>query len=117
MIIGVPKEIKNNENRVGMTPGGAKGYLKRGHKVIVEAHAGEGSGFMDDEYKAVGCEVYPDVKKLFQDADMIIKVKEPLPSEYGLVQRRPDPVYLPASGSRAGSDRSAAQGQGQGRSF
>ena len=84
MIIGVPKEIKNNENRVGMTPGGAKGYLKKGHRVIVEAHAGEGSGFMDDEYKAVGCEIYPDVKKLFQDADMIIKVKEPLPSEYGL---------------------------------
>jgi len=84
MIIGVPKEIKNNENRVGMTPGGAKAYIRKGHKVIVETHAGEGSGFTDEEYKNAGCEVYSDVKKLFADADMIIKVKEPLPSEYGL---------------------------------
>lgn len=84
MIIGVPKEIKNNENRVGMTPGGAKAYLKRGHKVLIETHAGEGSGFTDEEYKAAGCEIYTDVKKLFQDADMIVKVKEPLEAEYGL---------------------------------
>lgn len=84
MIIGVPKEIKNNENRVGMTPGGAKAYIRKGHKVIVETHAGEGSGFMDDEYKSVGCEIYADVKQLFADADMIVKVKEPLPAEYGL---------------------------------
>jgi alanine dehydrogenase len=84
MIIGVPKEIKNNENRVGMTPGGAKSYVKKGHKVIIETHAGEGSGFSDEEYKAAGCEIYTDVKKLFAEADMIIKVKEPLESEYGL---------------------------------
>lgn len=83
MIIGVPKEIKNNENRVGMTPGGAKAYRKNGHRVIVEAHAGEGSGFTDEEYKAAGCEIYTDVDKLFADADMIVKVKEPLPAEYG----------------------------------
>ena len=84
MIIGVPKEIKNNENRVGMTPGGAKAYIRRGHKVIVETHAGEGSGFRDEEYEAVGCEIYSDVKQLFADAEMIIKVKEPLPPEYEL---------------------------------
>jgi alanine dehydrogenase len=84
MIIGVPKEIKNNENRVGMTPGGAKAYIRKGHKVIIETHAGEGSGFHDEEYKAVGCEIYPDVKQLFADADMIIKVKEPLAPEYDL---------------------------------
>ena len=84
MIIGVPKEIKNNENRVGMTPGGAKSYIKKGHKVIIETHAGEGSGFSDEEYKAAGCEIYTDVKKLFADADMIVKVKEPLEAEYGL---------------------------------
>jgi len=52
MIIGVPKEIKNNENRVGMTPGGAKSYVKKGHKVLIETHAGEGSGFLRVEYKA-----------------------------------------------------------------
>ena len=84
MIIGVPKEIKNNENRVGMTPGGAKSYIKKGHKVIIETHAGEGSGFSDEEYKAAGCEIYTDVKKLFAEADMIVKVKEPLEAEYGL---------------------------------
>lgn len=87
MIIGVPKEIKNNENRVGMTPGGAKSYIKSGHKVIIETHAGEGSGFSDDEYRAIGCEIYTDVKKLFEDADMIIKVKEPLAAEYGLFRK------------------------------
>lgn len=84
MIIGIPKEIKNNENRVGMTPGGAKSYVKKGHKVIIETHAGEGSGFSDEEYEAAGCEIYTDVKKLFSDADMIVKVKEPLEPEYGL---------------------------------
>ncbi len=84
MIIGVPKEIKNNENRIGMTPGGAKSYVKKGHKVIIETRAGEGSGFSDEEYIDAGCEIYADVKQLFADADMIIKVKEPLPSEYGL---------------------------------
>ncbi len=87
MIIGVPKEIKNNENRVGMTPGGAKTYVNKGHKVIVENHAGEGSGFTDAEYIAAGCEIYTDVKKLFTDADMIVKVKEPLESEYGLFKK------------------------------
>lgn len=84
MIIGVPKEIKNNENRVGMTPGGAKAYVKAGHKVLIETNAGAGSGFTDAEYVAQGCEIYSDVKKLFADADMIIKVKEPLEAEYGL---------------------------------
>jgi alanine dehydrogenase len=84
MIIGVPKEIKNNENRVGMTPGGAKSYIKKGHKVIVETRAGEGSGFTDGEYRDAGCEIYEDVKKLFADADMIVKVKEPLEAEYDL---------------------------------
>lgn len=84
MIIGVPKEIKNNENRVGMTPGGAKSYVKNGHKVLIETHAGEGSGFSDEEYQAAGCEIYTDVKRLFADADMIVKVKEPLEAEYAL---------------------------------
>lgn len=84
MIIGVPKEIKNNENRVGMTPGGAKSYISNGHKVIVETHAGEGSGFTDEEYKTAGCEIYTDREKLFADAAMIVKVKEPLAAEYDL---------------------------------
>lgn len=84
MIIGVPKEIKNNENRVGMTPGGAKAYIRKGHQVIVETNAGEGSGFTDEEYRKVGCKIESDVKKLFADSEMIVKVKEPLPAEYNL---------------------------------
>lgn len=84
MIIGVAKEIKNNENRVGLTPAGADVLVKAGHKVFVEQTAGIGSGFEDADYTAVGAEIVADKKKLFDDAEMIIKVKEPLESEYDL---------------------------------
>ncbi len=84
MIIGVAKEIKNNENRVGLTPAGADALVKAGHKVFVEQTAGIGSGFEDADYTAVGAEIVADKKKLFDDAEMIIKVKEPLESEYDL---------------------------------
>jgi alanine dehydrogenase len=82
MIIGVPKEIKNEEYRVGMTPNGAKDFVRAGHTVIVEAGAGVGSGFSDDEYEAAGAEL-ASVDDVFARADMIYKVKEPLPEEYG----------------------------------
>jgi len=84
MIIGVAKEIKNNENRVGLTPAGADALIKAGHKVLIEQGAGIGSGFEDEDYKSVGAEVLAEKKKLFDDAEMIIKVKEPLEAEYGL---------------------------------
>lgn len=87
MIIGIPKEIKNNENRVALTPGGVKTLITRGHKVIVETNAGIGSGFEDEEYVKTGAEVYTDKKALFNDADMIIKVKEPLKEEYDLFKK------------------------------
>lgn len=84
MIIGVSKEIKNNENRVGLTPAGADAFVKDGHTVLIEQSAGIGSGFDDDSYSAVGAQIVADKKKIFDDAEMIIKVKEPLEPEYEL---------------------------------
>ena len=84
MIIGVSKEIKNNENRVGLTPAGAEALVKAGHRVLVETGSGLGSGFDDESYAAVGAELLSDKKQLFDEAEMIVKVKEPLPAEYDL---------------------------------
>ncbi|MBB6463249.1 alanine dehydrogenase [Flammeovirga kamogawensis] len=86
MIIGVPKEIKNNENRVALTPGGAKELIKRGHQVYVQSTAGIGSGFSDDEYKAVGVNLLPTIEETYAIAEMIMKVKEPIEAEYPLIK-------------------------------
>lgn len=83
MKIGVPKEIKNREHRVGLVPGGVRALVKDGHKVMIEKGAGLGSGITDEEYKTAGAAIV-DKKRLFADADMIIKVKEPLEEEYAL---------------------------------
>ncbi|WP_372812959.1 alanine dehydrogenase [Paenibacillus sp.] len=83
MIIGVPKEIKNNENRVALTPGGAAMLTANGHQVLIEAGAGAGSGFTDDDYAKEGAEIVPETADVWGRADMIMKVKEPLPSEFG----------------------------------
>ncbi len=87
MLIGVPKEIKANENRVGMTPGGVAAMVQAGHHVFVETKAGIGSGFSDDEYKRCGAEILLTAKEVFAYADMIIKVKEPLPAEYDFFKK------------------------------
>lgn len=84
MIIGVIKEIKNNEFRVGLTPAGAHVLALDGHTVLVEAGAGNGSGFSDEEYLQAGAVISDDKKGIFDKADIIVKVKEPLASEYGL---------------------------------
>ncbi len=84
MLVGVPKEIKSQENRVAMTPGGAAVLTGAGHRVIVQAGAGEGSGFADSDYQAAGAEIVPGAEDVFAQADMIVKVKEPLPPEYPL---------------------------------
>lgn len=81
MIIGVPREIKNNENRVGLTPGGVHAYVLSGHRVLVEAGAGEGSSFTDEEYKEQGAEIVETAAEAW-DVDMVVKVKEPLSSEF-----------------------------------
>jgi alanine dehydrogenase len=86
MIIGVPKEIKNNENRVGLTPAGVAEFKKAGHEVYVQSSAGEGSGFPDEEYRNAGATMLPDIAAVYGIAEMIIKVKEPIESEYPLIK-------------------------------
>lgn len=87
MIIGVPKEIKNNENRVAMTPAGVVHLLNAGHKVIIETNAGLGSGFTNEEYIQAGAEIIESASDVWAKAEMIMKVKEPLPSEYGYFRK------------------------------
>ena len=87
MIIGIPKEIKNNENRVALTPAGAHELTKRGHKVYIQATAGVNSGFPDEAYVAVGAEILPTIEEVYARAEMIIKVKEPIAPEYKLIRK------------------------------
>ena len=87
MIIGVPKEIKNNENRVALTPAGVKELVKRGHTVYVQHTAGENSGFADAEYTEAGATILPTIEDVYAIAEMIVKVKEPIASEYSLVRK------------------------------
>jgi alanine dehydrogenase len=87
MIIGVPKEIKDHEFRVGLTPGGARALAQAGHRVLVEAGAGVGSGLEDDAYRAAGADMTTDKKALFERADLIVKVKEPQEPEYSLFRK------------------------------
>lgn len=87
MIIGVPKEIKNNENRVALTPGGALEFVNRGHSVYVQSTAGDGSGFRDDEYISVGAKILKTIEEVYKKAEMIIKVKEPIKAEYKLIRK------------------------------
>jgi alanine dehydrogenase len=86
MIIGVPKEIKNNENRVGLTPAGVSALVKAGHQVNVQATAGKGSGFSDEEYKNAGGNILPTIEAVYGVAEMIVKVKEPIELEYSLIK-------------------------------
>lgn len=87
MIIGVPKEIKNNENRVGVTPAGAKELVRNGHEVYIQTTAGNGSGFSDQDYIAAGAKILPTIEDVYGIAEMIIKVKEPIEPEYKLVKK------------------------------
>ncbi len=87
MIIGVPKEIKNNENRVALTPAGTQELTKRGHVVYIQTKAGEGSGFSDEEYAGAGAKILPKAEDVFGIAEMIMKVKEPIEQEYGLIKK------------------------------
>lgn len=86
MIIGVPKEIKNNENRVALTPAGAKELVKRGHTVYIQQNAGINSGLTDQEYLEAGANILSTIEEVYQIADMIVKVKEPIEKEYKLVK-------------------------------
>ena len=87
MIIGIPKEIKNNENRVALTPAGVAEFKKYGHSVYVQKDAGENSGFTDTAYAKAGAEILPTIEAIYAIAEMIIKVKEPIASEYPLIKK------------------------------
>ena len=86
MKIGVPKEIKNNESRIALTPGGVQTMVKNGHSVYVETNAGLNSGLNDEQYLHAGAHILSTAKEVFDIADMIMKVKEPIPQEYGLIR-------------------------------
>lgn len=86
MIIGVPKEIKNNENRVAITPAGVQSFVKAGHKVVIQQSAGLESAISDNAYKEAGAEILPDARSVYDQADMLLKVKEPLEEETPLLK-------------------------------
>lgn len=87
MIIGVPKEIKNNENRVALTPAGTQELVKRGHTVQIQKSAGNGSGFLDEDYQKAGATLIDNAADIFHNAEMIMKVKEPIEQEYKLIKK------------------------------
>ncbi len=87
MIIGVPKEIKNNENRVALTPGGVTELKAHGHTVYIQSTAGDGSGFPDELYQEAGAKILPTIEAVYEIAEMIMKVKEPIEPEYKLIQK------------------------------
>ena len=87
MIIGIPKEIKNNESRVGMTPAGVLELVHNGHTVHVQSGAGTGSGFSDEDYKKVGAHILDTIGQVYTLSEMIVKVKEPIREEYDMVQK------------------------------
>lgn len=86
MKVGIPKEIKNNENRVSLTPAGTRALTQKGHTVYVQHTAGENSGFSDEEYVKAGAQILPDIESVYTIAEMIVKVKEPIESEYKLIR-------------------------------
>jgi alanine dehydrogenase len=86
LIIGIPKEIKNNEYRVAMVPSGVRALLENGHRVLIQKSAGEGAGITDIEYGAAGATIISSAEPIFKEAEMIVKVKEPLPPEYDLLR-------------------------------
>jgi len=86
MKVGIPKEIKNNESRVGMTPAGVFELTKNNHTVFVQTTAGEGSGFFDKDYQEVGATILPTIEDVYSQSEMIVKVKEPIASEYPLIK-------------------------------
>ena len=86
MIIGVPKEIKNSEYRVGMVPSGVRGLTGAGHRVLVQETAGLGSGILDEEYSRAGATLVSSAEEIYGQSEMIVKVKEPLPQEYPLIR-------------------------------
>jgi alanine dehydrogenase len=87
VIVGVPSEVKDNEYRVALVPAGARSFVEHGHQVFLQAGAGMGSGFTDEEYAAAGARIAADARSVWGEADLVLKVKEPVPSEFALLGR------------------------------
>ena len=87
MLIGIPTEIKPSESRVGMTPAGVFELTRRDHAVIIQSGAGTSSGFSDEDYIAVGAQIRPSIEAIYAEAEMIVKVKEPIALEYPLIRK------------------------------
>ena len=94
MLVGVPKEIKDHEYRVGLIPSTVRELVSKGHRVLVETGAGHGAGIGDDDYAAAGAEIVAGADQVFDRAELIVKVKEPLAEERKQAQTRPDPFHL-----------------------
>ena len=88
MLIGVPSEIKAQESRVGLTPESVQQLVNYGHQVLVEDHAGYGAGFENSDYESVGAKILKEASDIFNDADLIIKVKEPLQKEVEMLREK-----------------------------
>ncbi|MGY8960330.1 MAG: alanine dehydrogenase, partial [Alphaproteobacteria bacterium] len=86
MLVGVPKEVKSHEYRVGLVPGSVREFTHHGHKVLVETNAAAGIGFSDDDYRMVGAEIASDAAEVFARADLVVKVKEPQPGEISMLR-------------------------------
>lgn len=82
MIIGVPKEVKNNENRIGLTPQSVEQLSKNGHEILVQKDAGKNIGYFDDQYLNAGAKIINTAEDLYKSSEMVVKVKEPIPDEY-----------------------------------
>jgi alanine dehydrogenase len=105
MLIGVPTEIKNNENRVAITPAGAHELTRRGHDVLIQSGAGTGSGISDEQYTAAGARLTPKADKVWAEADLLLKVKEPIEAEYPRLRSGQVVfTYLHLAASRACTD-------------
>ena len=86
MVVGIPREIKQAENRVGLTNSHVRQLVEQGHQVLVQPGAGKGSSIRDSDYKSVGAELISSLEEIYEKSEMIIKVKEPLPEEYNLLR-------------------------------
>src|SRR6516165_3673584 len=111
MRVGIPTETKNNEFRVAITPAGVAELTRRGHEVLIQAGAGEGSTIPDTEFKAAGAELTSTAEQVWAEADLLLKVKEPIPAEFGLLRRGQVLfTYLHLAASRACTDALLASG-------
>jgi len=94
MIVGIPKEVKDNEARVAVTPAGVMALVEAGHTVLLETQAGAQSGFIDSEYQSAGAKIAAEAASVWSDSEMVVKVKEPVETEYAVLPRGTGAVHL-----------------------